>query len=74
MIPEILTAALLTLGLLYIVMRVLGHFPRGEESAKVKATTSGKIYHSKTQDIAFFDGISEDYAEAMNRTKQLGGA
>lgn len=74
MIPEILAAAFISLGLLYIVIRILGYFPRTDEYAEIKPTSSGKLYHSKVNDAAFFDGASEDYAEAMNRTKQLGGA
>ncbi|MHA2601638.1 MAG: hypothetical protein AM324_005845 [Candidatus Thorarchaeota archaeon SMTZ1-83] len=74
MIPEILVAAFLALGLLYVVIRILAYFPKRGEYPEIKPTSAGKLYHSKVNDAAFFDGASEDYAEAMNRTKQLGGA
>ena len=64
----------LSLGPLYILMRIFGLFPKRDENVDIKSTTSGKLYHSKVNDAAFFDGMSEDYAEAMNRMKQLGGA
>jgi hypothetical protein len=38
-----------------------------------KGTSSDKLFHSKAQDIAFFDGESEDYAEAQSRLRQYGG-
>ncbi|MFW9911549.1 MAG: hypothetical protein ACFFEU_03705 [Candidatus Thorarchaeota archaeon] len=74
MIPEILTLAFLALIPLYVVMRLFGNFPRRDENVRIKPTSSGKLYYSKVSDAAFFDGASEDYAEAMNRTKQVGGA
>ena len=74
MIPEIIAIIILALGPLYLVMRLFGYFPGRDANVKIKPTASGKLYHSKVDDGAFFDGASEDYAEAMNRMKQLGGA
>lgn len=74
MVPEILAAIVIASIPLYVIMRMFGFFPKRDEKAEIKATASGKLYHSKVNDAAFFDGMSEDYAEAMNRTKQLGGA
>jgi hypothetical protein len=65
---------ILALGPLYLGMRLLGHFPKRDVNAKIKPTVSGKIYHSKVDDAAFFDGESEDYVEALNRMRQYGGA
>ncbi len=39
-----------------------------------KGTSSEKLFHSKASDVAFFDGESEDYAEAQSRLRQYGGA
>ncbi|MHA2002571.1 MAG: hypothetical protein ACW960_00570 [Candidatus Thorarchaeota archaeon] len=69
-----MAAIVLALGPLYILMRIFGYSPKREENVEIKPTTSGKLYHSKVNDAAFFDGASEDYAEALNRMKQLGGA
>ncbi|MFX1263637.1 MAG: hypothetical protein ACFFAZ_16395 [Promethearchaeota archaeon] len=74
MIPEILTIALVAVGVLFFVMRIFGYLPKGDERSKIKATPSGKLYYSKTYDLAFFDGASEDYNEALNRMRQQGGA
>jgi len=37
-------------------------------------TTSEKLFNSKVYDAAFFDGESEQYAEALSRMRQYGGA
>ncbi|MHA2118559.1 MAG: hypothetical protein ACW98J_06540 [Candidatus Thorarchaeota archaeon] len=74
LIPEVLGAIVIALGSLYILMRISGYAPKRDENVEIKPTTSGKLYHSKVNDAAFFDGISEDYREAMNRIKQQGGA
>jgi hypothetical protein len=74
LIPEILAAIMLVLGSLYILMRISGYHPKRDENVEIRPTTSGKIYYSKVNDAAFFDGMSEDYTEAMNRIKQQGGA
>ena len=74
LIPEILAIMILALGPLYLIMRISGRYPSRDDNVKIKPTASGKIYYSKVNDAAFFDGASEDYAEALNRMKQLGGA
>ena len=74
LIPEIMAFLMLALGTLYLIMIIFGRHPSRDDNVKIKPTSSGKIYYSKVNDAAFFDGASEDYAEAMNRAKQLGGA
>ena len=74
LIPEVIAFIILTLGPLYLIMRIFGRYPSRDDTVKIKPTGSGKIYFSKVNDAAFFDGVSEDYAEALNRMKQLGGA
>ncbi|MHA1925930.1 MAG: hypothetical protein ACXABV_10505 [Candidatus Thorarchaeota archaeon] len=74
MIPEVLAFIFLALGPLYLAMRVLGYGPSRDKNVQIKSTSSGKIHHSKVGDAAFFDGASEDYKEAMDRIKQVGGA
>ena len=41
---------------------------------KVPITSSEKLFDSKAYDAAFFDGESEQYAEALSRMRQYGGA
>jgi hypothetical protein len=74
LIPEIVALTVIALGPLYLILRIIGRFPSRDKNVRIKPTTSGKLYYSKVNDAAFFDGASEDYAEALNRMKQLGGA
>ncbi len=41
---------------------------------QVPVTSSEKLFDSKAYDAAFFDGESEQYAEALSRMRQYGGA
>lgn len=72
MIPEIMAIAIGVLGALYLLIRLSTPFSRRDETAQITPTNAGKIFHSKVNDAAFFDGESEDYAEAMNRMRALG--
>ncbi len=60
--------------LLYIFARTgaLNRQPMTDTPSNV--TSSEKLYISKTNDAAFFDGESEEYAETMSRLRQYGGA
>ncbi|NHJ12776.1 MAG: hypothetical protein EAX95_03830 [Candidatus Thorarchaeota archaeon] len=74
MIGELIAIAFGVLLCLYIFMRISEGPRQSPEKAHVKPTSSGKLYYSKIHDSAFFDGASEDYSEAYNRTRQVGGA
>ncbi len=72
MIPEIMAIAVGALWALYLFIRLSSRFSGRDETAEIIPTNAGKIYHSKVHDTGFFDGESEDYAEAMNRMRPLG--
>jgi hypothetical protein len=72
---EIVTAVLVLGGLLlYAYARFAGFFGRFHSGTEERMNSSEKLYMSKTNDAAFFDGESEAYAEAMSRLRQYGGA
>lgn len=58
---------------LYAYVRFGGAFGRPHSDEPIKETSSAKLFHSKAYDAAFFDGESEDYAEAKSRLRQFGG-
>ena len=72
MIPEIMAAIILALLPLYVALRLCSHKLGRDDSIEITPSKQGKIHYSKVYDTAFFDGIEEDYAEAMNRMKQIG--
>ena len=74
MIGELIGLAFGVLLCIYIYMRLAEGPRQSPEEARVKPTSSGKLHYSKVHDSGFFDGASEDYSEALNRTRQMGGA
>ena len=58
----------------YLLARFTGSFSRPPLDEPKERTSSEKLFDSKSYDSAFFDGESEQYAEAMSRTRQYGGA
>ncbi|MHA1944256.1 MAG: hypothetical protein ACW96M_07660 [Candidatus Thorarchaeota archaeon] len=58
---------------IYGYFRLSGRLHTDPMDRDKKGTSSDKLFHSKAQDIAFFDGESEDYAEAQSRLRQYGG-
>ncbi|MFQ5833809.1 MAG: hypothetical protein ACE5H4_13965 [Candidatus Thorarchaeota archaeon] len=62
----------LVLGL-YGYLRLSGKLVRDKEALTHRRTSSEKLHYSKVHDAAFFDGAAEDYAEVLNRIKQMGG-
>ena len=58
---------------IYVYFRLSGRLQTEPIDSGRKGTSSDKLFHSKAQDIAFFDGESEDYAEAQSRLRQYGG-
>ncbi|MHA2045776.1 MAG: hypothetical protein ACW99G_13350 [Candidatus Thorarchaeota archaeon] len=59
---------------IYVYSRVSGRVSSSEIRNDRKDTNTAKLFNSKVQDVAFFDGESEDYAEAVSRLRQFGGA
>ena len=60
--------------ILYAFARWGSFFSRSPRDGMAKPTNAEKLYASKVYDASFFDGESEDYAEAMSRLRQYGGA
>ena len=60
--------------IIYAFSRWGSIFSRSPRDATAKLTNAEKLYASKVYDTSFFDGESEDYAEAMSRLRQYGGA
>lgn len=58
---------------IYVYFRLTGRLHTEPLGGDLKGTSSDKLYHSKVKDVAFFDGESEDYAEAQSRLRQYGG-
>ena len=58
---------------LYAYVRFEGGYNRPHTDEPIKETSSAKLFRSKAYDAAFFDGESEDYAEAKARLRQFGG-
>ncbi|MFW9927205.1 MAG: hypothetical protein ACFFDM_10615 [Candidatus Thorarchaeota archaeon] len=58
----------------YLYFRFSGRIRTEPMETTRKETSSEKLFHSKAHDVAFFDGESEDYAEAQSRLRQYGGA
>ena len=50
-----------------------GRVSQDEVKAYTGDKSSEKLFYSKVYDDAFFDGESEDYAEARSRTRIFGG-
>jgi hypothetical protein len=72
---EVLTAILFfSLVMLYLFARLGGRLSRPPGEHPTERTSSQKLFDSKVNDAAFFDGESEDYAEVMMRLKTYGGA
>ncbi len=59
---------------IYLYFRLSGRIRTEPTETIRKGTSSEKLFHSKAHDVAFFDGESEDYAEAQSRLRQYGGA
>ncbi|MFW9869248.1 MAG: hypothetical protein ACFFEL_06450 [Candidatus Thorarchaeota archaeon] len=59
---------------IYLYFRLSGRIQTEPAKITRKETSSEKLFHSKAEDVAFFDGESEDYAEAQSRIRQYGGA
>ena len=75
LIGTILTIALFGgLVILYVYARTGGLGSRPSVANPEKVSNSDKLRMSKTDDAAFFDGESEEYAETMARLRQYGGA
>ncbi len=68
----IVGAFVLVMGL-YGYLRLSGKRGRDKEALPDRRTSSAKLHYSKVHDAAFFDGAAEDYAEVLNRIKQMGG-
>ncbi len=58
----------------YGYFRLSGRLHSEPTEEKPVETKAGKLYRSKVHDLAFFDGESEDIAEAQSRMRQFGGA
>ncbi|MGD2072460.1 MAG: hypothetical protein PVG65_03120 [Candidatus Thorarchaeota archaeon] len=61
--------------ILILIAEYLSRDKRGKHSTDSSHTvgresSSQKLYHSKTDDSAFFDGESEDYTDARQRIRQ----
>ena len=75
MVTEILVAVVFfAIVSLYLLARFSGSYSRPPLDEPKKRTSSEKLFDSKAYDAAFFDGESEDYAEAMSRIRTYGGA
>ncbi len=59
---------------IYVYSRVSGRVSSSDIQTDRKDTNATRLFNSKVRDIAFFDGESEDYAEAVSRLRQFGGA
>ena len=59
---------------IYVYSRISGRLQSSHIERDRKDTNAAKLFNSKVQDMAFFDGESEDYAEAKSRLRQFGGA
>lgn len=59
---------------IYVYFRLSGRLHTEPIEKSHGETSSEKLFHSKAQDVAFFDGESEQYAEALARLRQYGGA
>jgi hypothetical protein len=59
---------------LYVLYRVSSSYHRPPLEESVTKTSSEKLFDSKAYDATFFDGESEQYAEAMSRLRTYGGA
>jgi hypothetical protein len=59
---------------LYVLYRLSGSYHRPPLDESIIKTSSEKLFDSKAYDAAFFDGESEQYAEAMSRLRTYGGA
>lgn len=59
---------------LYALARVGGFYRRPTIEETTHVDSSEKLFMSKAYDAAFFDGESEQYAEALSRMRQYGGA
>lgn len=72
---EIIAAALFFgLVILYITARFGGVFHKTPIEPPKESKRAEMLFDSKTNDITFFDGESEDYAEVMSRLRTYGGA
>jgi len=73
---EVILVAVLFIGsvILYIIARYGGMFHHPPIGPAEDKTSPAKLFDSKTNDITFFDGESEEYAEARSRTRSLLGA
>ena len=60
--------------ILYVFARWGSFFNRSPRDKATGRTNAEKLFASKVYDASFFDGASEDYAEAMSRLRQYGGA
>ena len=75
MVTEILVAVVFfAIVSLYLLARFSGSYSRPPLDEPKQRTSSEKLFDSKAYDAAFFDGESEDYAEAMSRIRTYGGA
>ena len=68
-------AAILLFGaiILYVAARFGGVFHKSPVKPPKDMTSSEKLFDSKTNDITFFDGESEDYAEARSSLRNTMG-
>lgn len=72
---EVLAAILFfSIVALYLFARFGGFLSRPPGTHATERTSSEKLFDSKVNDAAFFDGESEDYAEVMMRLRTYGGA
>jgi len=58
---------------LYIVARYGGVFHQPPIDSPADETSSAKLFDSKTNDVTFFDGESEEYAKARSSLRNVFG-